>query len=669
MSRRATQRPRAVPSKPTPKPPRSPGLVLLGVVIAVFGSAVSMLPGGHNPFGPIKALVVLCGSALIATGLALSPHVMLAALRRMTRARGVWAGLALVGVAALATITSLSPLRSLFGLYPEYQGFVLLICAAFAGFGAFSLAAEGRTWKALGRAAVVAILIVAAYALLQFAGLDPVPYEREFAVRRVRSALGNASNLGVFLCLALPLAVARARAELGTWRWLAWASSAAGAFTLLWSLSRGAWLGAIAGALVWLLAEHGHQQPGQGRRFGALAAGALLACALAVAFLNPLVGDRLGTLLDSGSGTGRWRVEVWSATADLVGERPVLGFGPAMFRYAFPPRRTASMMDGETGTQALDDPHNLFASAAVSAGVAGLLVLLWLLGEALLAAWQRHGAASDEHLREALLSALVAGVVALQFHFVTLDSAPLLAAIIGLAVGRAAVATASQAAPAKGALGARLARATAAAAALTLTLGCVAAAGLVLADRNLARGFTLVAEKSTWERVREPMAAAGTIAPWEPAMQWAAGRAATQWMSATQQTSAFADGREAMSATLRRLPLDPLAAAQNTDFYLVYGLAAKDRSALEQALASAVHASAMDPQNGYRWEAKGTAIAALGDTEGAVEAYMRAVKYAPGDAQAWSNLARMYERLNERSLALDAQRHADALTSTSAEHQ
>ncbi|MDO9175366.1 MAG: O-antigen ligase family protein, partial [Actinomycetota bacterium] len=302
---------------------------------------------------------------------------------------------------------------------------MLLFCAALIGFGAFAVADGDNAWKTLGRVGVVTLLVVAAYALLQFAGIDPVPYEREFLVRRVRSTLGNASNLGVFLCLALPLVVARARAERGAWRWLAWASAAAGAVTLVWSLSRGAWLGAIAGGLAWLLAESRSWDPARRRRGGMVAVGALVAAGLAAGLLMPSVGDRLGTLLDSSGGTARWRVEVWSATAGLVGERPVLGFGPAMFRYAFPPRRTASMMAGETGTQALDDPHNLLASAAVSAGVAGLLALLWLLGEALAAAWRlREDGGGREYAGEALLSALVAGVVALQFHFATLDSAP-----------------------------------------------------------------------------------------------------------------------------------------------------------------------------------------------------------------------------------------------------
>ena len=116
-----------------------------------------------------------------------------------------------------------------------------------------------------------------------------------------------------------------------------------------------------------------------------------------------------------------------------------------------------------------------------------------------------------------------------------------------------------------------------------------------------------------------------------------------------------------MAETRTRLPLDGLAAAQSADLYLVYGLAAKDRAALEQALSLALHASAMDPENGYRWEAKGTALAALGETQGALDALNRAVAYSPGDAQAWQNLARVYARTGQTAQQQNAQAHADAL--------
>jgi len=98
----------------------------------------------------------------------------------------------------------------------------------------------------------------------------------------------------------------------------------------------------------------------------------------------------------------------------------------------------------------------------------------------------------------------------------------------------------------------------------------------------------------------------------------------------------------------------------------VYGLAAKSPAALTQAITLGDAAIAQDPQNGYRWEAKGTALAAVGDTQAALDALKRATTYSPGDAQAWRNLAQVYGRLGDAGAQQDAQAHVDALAATPA---
>ena len=413
-------------------------LVLAGVVVAGFGVAVAMLPGGYNPFGPIKALVLLCGCACVAIGFALQPALPASALRRAFAQRGAWPAFGLIGLACLATLTAIDPSQSLVGHYPEYQGLLLLLASALAALGAYSLAEKNATWQTIGRAAIVATLLVAAYAIAQFAGTDPVVYERVFVIRRVRSMLGNASNLGVFLCLALPLVVARARSERAVWRGVAWVAVIVGGVTLALALSRGAWAGAAVGAVVWLLAEGRTQDRSTRVRVATVALGVAVAVIAVTVMLVPNAAGRLGKVIDTTSGTAGWRVEVWSGASRLIAERPLLGFGPASFRYAFPPRRTAAMQAGEVGVQALDDPHNLFASAGVSAGVLAVAALLWLLGEALLGAWRIRRDDRWEFAGPALAASIAAGATALQFHFTTLDTAPLLAVLVALALGRTA---------------------------------------------------------------------------------------------------------------------------------------------------------------------------------------------------------------------------------------
>ena len=648
--------PASKPRATTERFPTGERLVLAGVLVATFGVAVAMLPGGYSPFGPAKALVLLSGCALVALGFALAPELAARALTRALAQRGAWPAFGLVGLACLATATSIDPSQSLVGHYPEYQGLLLLLTSALVALGTYALAEHDATWRVIGRAAVIALLAVAAYALVQIVGADPVIYERILVVRRVRSTLGNASNLGVFLCFALPLALARARSDRAAWRVAAWAAVALGCVTLAWSLSRGAWAGAFAGAAAWLVVEGRSWDRSTRVRIATIALGfAVAAVALAV-ILVPNAGGRLGRVLDTSSGTAGWRLEVWRGASQLVAERPLLGFGPGSFRYAMPPRQTAAMHAGETGVQSLDDPHNLFASAGVSAGVLAIAALAWLLGEALLCAWTIRRDDSWGFGGPALAAALVAGTVALQFHFATLDTAPLLAALIALALGRRAPAadeTTSRAV--------RAARVLSGALAGILALAVVAAGGLVFADRRIARGFALVDAGQPWATSRAAFVSAARFAPWEPAAQWALGRGGTQAMSVRGDLSAFDDAARSLESARARLPLDPLVVAQNADAYLVAGVATHDPARLRLAIPLLDRAIDLDPQNGYRWAAKGTALAGLGDTQGALSAFERAVLYSPNDVQAWASLGKLYARIGLSTKASEAQRRADEL--------
>ncbi|MDO8964172.1 MAG: O-antigen ligase family protein [Coriobacteriia bacterium] len=646
-------------SSPSGLPAR---LLIGGVLLGAPGVALAIAPGGYNPFGPVKAAVLLLACALAAAGLALDPDRTLGALERLRRRWVAWTGFALVFVAALATATSIDPAQSLIGHYPEYQGLLLLAASALIGFGAFVLADDERSWTLVGRAMTCAVLVVSIYALFQAAGLDPVAYQRELVVRRVLGTLGNASNLGVFLVMALPLIVSRVRTESGAWRVAGWAGLAGGVAALALSLSRGAWAGALAAAVVWLLVEGRTWSGGVRVRVAAAAAGVAALALVATVLLVPNAGSRIGELSDPSAGTPGWRIEVWGISTRLVADRPVLGAGPGSYRYAFPPYRTAATMAGETGSQVLEDPHNIFASAAVAAGVPGLLALLALAAGALLAALRLRDDAGWLFASPALAAAMAGGLVALQFHFFTLDSAPLLALLAGLAIGRA---PGPALAPASAPVRARaVARGAAWAVAAVSAVLAVAATGLVFADREIASGYRLVEEGAPWPVARGSFAAATALAPWEPATEWALGRGATQAMSGAAGIGSLADAESAMASVMRRLPADPLAVAQAADVHLVAGVTARDVAQIRLALPLIERAIAMDPQNGYRWSAKGTALAALGQADAAIDAFRRAVQYAPNDRQAWIGLSRVYRSRGMDAEAVEAQGRADGLVST-----
>jgi O-antigen ligase len=656
-------------ARSTGRPPGGGGslarrLVIAGVVLGGIGVCLAIAPGGYNPFGPVKALVLLIAAAVVTAGLALDRESLSSGIERTRKQPVAWVASAFVLIALLATWTSIDRSQSAFGHYPEYQGLALLLLAVLIGFGAYVLADDRRLWKYVGRAALVALLIVSAYGIAQYLGWDPVPSLLQFVVRRVRSTPGNASNLGVWLVMALPLAVARVRAERGVWKWLAWAAVAAGVVTLALSLSRGAWIGAGLAIVTWLAVEGRHWDRGLRLKVVAAVVAVALVGTAAVALLVPNAASRVGELADPTAGTPGWRAEVWSLSVKLVETRPVLGWGPGSFRYAFPPVRTAQTLVGETGSQVVEDPHNILASAAAAAGVPGVLALVVLAVMVIVAAWRLPEESGWRLAGPALAAGIVGGLAALQFHFVTLDTAPLLALLAGLAAGRASLRAPRKTPPALTQRANVVARLVAAAATVALLAAAVLAGGLVAADYALASGFGLVTAQAPWPAARAQFERAGSLAPWEPAMQWALGRGATQWMSLTRDGSAFPDARDAMLATTRRLPVDPLVAAQTAEMYLVGGLANRDPVLLPRALTFANRAIALDPMNGYRWETKGTILATLGDTSAAIDALLTSVRYAPADRQAWSTLASVYTATKQTARAADAQAHADALPAT-----
>ena len=252
--------------------------------------------------------------------------------------------------------------------------------------------------------------------------------------------------------------------------------------------------------------------------------------------------------------------------------------------------------------------------------------------------------------------------MSLQFHFTTLDTAPLLAVLVALALGSAARVVSPARAPSPSARAVAAARVTSWALVAVLTVGALLAGGLVIADRRIAHGYALVDAGAPWAESQAAFTAATRFAPWEPATQWALGRGATQAMSARGDLSAFEDSVRALESASARLPLDPLVVAQTADAYLVAGVATRDATKLTAALPFVERAIALDPENGYRWAAKGTALAGLGEADAATAAFERAVRYAPDNAQAWASLGKLYEQKGLSAKAAEAQARADELS-------
>jgi O-antigen ligase len=619
---------------------------------------VAMFPGAYNPFGVPKAFVLAAAATLATVGMLWE-----------RRLRPVWPGdrihrlavsalVALPVLALAATVFSIDRSQSLTGHYPDYQGLLSLLAYGVLALAAASMLREPSGPRRFASWLAMATLAVAAYGVLQILGLDPVQYRAAGLVEgaRVRSTLGNASNLGVWLVLVIPLLGWLGLTEKHRARRWVWLSTLAGAFVLLaYTLSRAAWVGIVIGGVVFAALSIPGLKDGRSRRRALLGSAIVLLGSGAVVALVPYARYRLSQMFTAG-GTLSWRFDVWESAAAIVAERPLLGTGPATFRYAFSPHRSAASLLGRPLSQIVDDPHNLLVSLAASLGVLAPVALLVAMAWVFYRGFRRRGE-SGAAWRAAILASLFGGFVSLQAHFLTADTAPLFWAML------AATVLGSEAIASKEAGRADLTRSPRAlaivvAAGLPFLLSAVLLLGAVNSDVQIREAFAMARGQAGWEHVQQRTETARASAAWEPAFDWAAGRVALERLSRQYDPSVYAYGRTALLQAVDGLPLDARLRTELGDLDLTVGLATRDAELFELAAEDYAQAVAMEPHNAAGWIGLGSARAGLADWEGAVEAYERATTLAPGVRLVWSNLAIAYEQAGRLEEAEEARERA-----------
>jgi O-antigen ligase len=635
--------------------------------------------------------VLAVGALAVWAGLAVDPRRLAGLARGVRSSWSLWAWATLGGLALLSTLTSVAAEQSIVGGYAEYDGLVRLLLASSVGVGAAALVSEDETRGLLfiARAVTAGLVVITAYALLQHFGIDFVAYAPGFDVSRVRSTLGNASNLGVYLLIALPLAgyglaVDRRR----PWRILAGVALAAGGTALVLTGSRGAWAGAAVAAFAWLaLTAWRARVAGDKAKTRALLRGmrvsviVLLVVAIAAAAIvagSPALSKRARAGLSTGSGTVHWRVVVWHAALDMAKDRPLLGWGPGTFRFVYPAYRPLDLEENLRAGRETTDAHNVVINAGATLGLpaaAVLLVAMALTGRAVIR-WGR-GKGRDQ---AAFVGAALAGAgTALMFHFPTLDTAPALGVLLGLvAAGEAGIdprapesagersnagRDASVGTGDAALLQARTSAALATVAAVITLAVALVAAGLTAGDIALGRGLALARAGAPWTDVARELDRARALAPWEPAFDWVAGRAAAESVRLTAAKAALADGSRYLDSAARRLPLEVGILGDEGDLHLSAGLALGSRTELAKALDAFDRAIARDRNNSMYWVGRGGTLLGLRRADEAAAAFESATRLVPTDRNAWRGLAAAYDMLGRQADAQLARARAEGAKS------
>lgn len=362
-------------------------------------------PAGWHVFLAARWLVVVLGATVLVGGLAITRRL------RLPRTWPWW--LAMVGVAAVSAAVSSAPGVSWWGAADRFGGGATWVVHGAAAVIGASVVRRSHDLRVLARGVSVGAIVVTAVVSAQRLGWDVVVGG---SVTRPGGPLGNADFLGAYASLALLVALGAALDHAADDRWrLAHTVAALGAGTcLIVSGTRAGWVGVAVGLVVLgvLIA----------RRSGTTGRQAMVVVALAVLGLIGLgmwagVGHRLATVFD---GTAAGRVATWERTASVVGERPVLGWGPEGFAEGFG-RSVDESWERSYGRRLTPDrAHNGLLDVAVSTGLLGLAVYVGLLARAGgLVRRSLRGTASATSVGVA--AALIAYLVQQQFLFQLFD--------------------------------------------------------------------------------------------------------------------------------------------------------------------------------------------------------------------------------------------------------
>lgn len=512
-------------------PRRWLGWSLAALVIA---STAVVDPWGLAPFGPARWTAVT-----VAT---LAAAAALAGRRVAVRRAPTLAWLFLLGWMLLATVRAVDPLHAWVGTPDRRLGWLAWALFALAFLCGQALTADGEA-RLVVRAAALGAGVLGLYSVAEVAGV--LPWAREFAAARLGGPYGQPAYLGAAAALLVPAAAGLA-ADAGEppgWRRVAALASALGAFALLASQTRAAWVG-VAVAVALLL-----PRLARGARRRPVAAGVVLAALVTLALATP-AGGRALSIVQPGAGAAG-RVDEWRVAATALAERPVLGAGPEGYRVVF----TSAVDAGYArthGREVLPDrAHNGALDAGVSGGLPALAAYLALVALVLAGAWPSRRAASP------WLAGTGAGVIAYavqqQFLFPLSEIDPVFWVLAGLVVGRSAT------------LSRRSVRVPAAAAALwLLAAGALVAGALeVAADRDLRRAT--VADGPFDHAVAVALADRATSLRPDSTRAWfVAARIAARGDAITDVDAAL----DRAEAGLARSPVDPALRAEHAALLL-----------------------------------------------------------------------------------------------------
>lgn len=399
--------------------------LLVGVPLA-FSTAV------YRMYSLPKFALLLTGSAalgpLLIWTMMRTPDLQ-AGLERLLASRQVLLVSLYTFVILISTIFGVSPVASLFGSSYNQMGLLTHLCFFILFVSLIVVAGTGeRRFRGVLWAMTLTGLAVATYAFMQFFGRDPFLQSRLYtfqsegeALLRVISTLGHSNYLGNFLLYVAPLGAGLGLASHGRARRVGLTAAALSALAIVFSGTRGAWLGLVVAAVAFAaLARSGKSDrlsEGQRRLMirwvGGVTLGALLL--IAIVSLNPAsrsIALRARSLIHEDTGAGR--TLLWRDSMKMVKDFALVGCGPEGFREAFLPYKSTALAHLAPGTNN-ESSHNSIIDAALSYGLPGAILYVAIIASSFSLLISARRRATDKGAR-IIVSALTSSLAAVVVH-------------------------------------------------------------------------------------------------------------------------------------------------------------------------------------------------------------------------------------------------------------
>jgi len=318
----------------------------------------------------------------------------------------------------LSTIFSVAVFVSWFGSYQRLQGtYSFLAYVTIAGLTAATMRRPEQL-RRFQHAVILTSLPISIYGVIQHYGLDPLPWGGDVQTRVAANA-GNAIFLAAYLIMAFFLTLERVFTSFVRLMGIGqpsnaqpqeWQSSLAGgaylfvllvqAIAIVWTQSRGPWLGWVPGIFLFALLTVSTVRPRYFRTLLSLAVGGVVAVVLIIFAANlipsfgfikelPYIG-RFVNVLEIESGTGKVRQLIWGgATRMLLPHepltfpdgsqdnanflRPLVGYGPEAMWVAFNPFYPPELAQIEARNASPDRSHNEAWDSLVITGLLGFV--------------------------------------------------------------------------------------------------------------------------------------------------------------------------------------------------------------------------------------------------------------------------------------------------------